>query len=224
MDLPPIPDDDVLAEPTRARLFAELAALRRAATTDELAARVGRHPNSSRTQLERLVEAGLVERRLRPQRRGRPRDEWAVAPTARPAGQPPRGYAQLSRWLARASRGERLEQVEAAGHAIGLELVDDAPPRPLAQALNDALGALGFAPRQEAADDTVVYVLESCPYRDAVAENPAVVCTLHRGITRGLVERLEPTAALVEFVAKDPRRAGCRIAVRPGAPVAAAGD
>jgi predicted ArsR family transcriptional regulator len=224
MDLPRIPEDDVLAEPIRARLFAELAALRRAATTDELAARVGRHPNTSRTQLERLADAGLVERRKSPQRRGRPRDEWAIVPAARPAGQPPRGYAQLSRWLARASGGERLEEVEETGRAIGRELVDDDRRRPLAQALLDALGALGFAPRQETGDRTVGYVLENCPYRDAVSENPAVVCTLHRGITRGLVERLDPTATLVEFVAKEPRRAGCRIGVRLDGPAAAVGD
>jgi len=60
MDVPPQPD--ALALPTRKRLFAELSELRRPAGTEELAGRVGLHPNGVRTQLERLREAGLVSR------------------------------------------------------------------------------------------------------------------------------------------------------------------
>ena len=60
MDVPPQPD--ALALPTRRRLFAELSELRRPAGTEELAGRVGLHPNGVRTQLERLHEAGLVTR------------------------------------------------------------------------------------------------------------------------------------------------------------------
>jgi predicted ArsR family transcriptional regulator len=215
MDLPPtIPEDDVLAEPTRARLFAALAALRRPATTQELADRVGRHPNTSRLQLARLADAGLVERRQTPQRRGRPRHEWAIVPTARPAGQPPQAHAQLSQWLARATRKAQLDQVEKAGREIGRELLAGAQARPFAQAMRDVLTALGFAPALHAEANTVSYVLGNCPYREAVAQNQPVVCTLHRGITRGLLDRLDRSASLTEFVANDPYTAGCRIGVR----------
>lgn len=48
-------------------------------------------------------------------------------------------------------------------------------------------------------------------YRDAVRQNQAVVCRLHRGITTGLVERIDPRARLEGFVAKDPYAAGCLI-------------
>lgn len=41
----------------------------------------------------------------------------------------------------------------------------------------------------------------------------AVVCTLHRGITRGLLDRLAPDAQLTGFLAKDPDTAGCEITV-----------
>ena len=58
MDVPSQPD--VLALPTRKRLFAELNELRRPAGTEELAGRVGLHPNGVRTQLERLREAGIA--------------------------------------------------------------------------------------------------------------------------------------------------------------------
>jgi hypothetical protein len=36
-----------------------------------------------------------------------------------------------------------------------------------------------------------------------------VVCTLHRGMTRGLLGALDPTAELAGFVPRDPDRAGC---------------
>ncbi|MEA2403094.1 MAG: hypothetical protein QOK00_3497, partial [Thermoleophilaceae bacterium] len=103
MDLPAARPDDVLSQPTRARLFNLLGALGRPASTDELARELGLHPNGVRIHLERLLEAGLVLRGRAPQPRGRPRDEWSVSADAEPGGAPPRAYDDLSRWLARAT-------------------------------------------------------------------------------------------------------------------------
>ena len=58
------------------------------------------------------------------------------------------------------------------------------------------------------------YVLGNCPYRDAVAENQPVVCALHRGMTSGLLERLDRKARLTGFLPKDPYRAGCFVDVK----------
>src|ERR1035438_2408073 len=59
MDSPPAMDpEDVLAQPTRARLFALLGELKRAAGTVELAERLDLHPNGVRSHLERMEEAG----------------------------------------------------------------------------------------------------------------------------------------------------------------------
>jgi predicted ArsR family transcriptional regulator len=214
MDLPPLPPDDVLATPARARLFQALAALRRPATTAELAERTGRHPNTTRVQLNELAEAGLIESRTVRRPMGRPRHEWVIAPGAHPGGERPQAHRQLSAWLARALRDP--DEVEAVGRGIGHELAPEHAGRPLDDAMQDALTALGFAPRRRAPSRARVdYVLGNCPYRDAVAQNPAVVCRLHQGITRGLLDRLEPGAALVEFVAEDPYAAGCLIAIAP---------
>jgi predicted ArsR family transcriptional regulator len=215
MDLPPTSETDVLAQSIRARLFHALAELRRPATTQELAARVGRHPNTVRVQLQRLSDAGLVERRRAAQARGRPRQEWAIVASARPAAQHPQALGQLSQWLARAIGGSgRLEDIEAAGREIGRELAPEHHGRPVVDALQDALAALGFAPGWHPVNGGHVrYVLGNCPYREAVAQNQRVVCTLHRGITEGLLDRLDPSARLADFVAKDPYRAGCLIDV-----------
>src|SRR5947209_14471107 len=99
MDAPARPDD-ALAQPTRRRVFDVLGELRRPTGTDELAQRLALHPNGVRTHLERLSEAGLVERRRTRQARGRPRDMWTIAADAQPGGEKPSGYVDLARWLA----------------------------------------------------------------------------------------------------------------------------
>lgn len=214
MDLPPRAHRDVLALPLRAELFEALAALTRPATTQELADRVGRHHNSVRKQLQRLADAGLVERRVAPQERGRPRDAWAIAADASPGGRPPDGHGQLSRWLARAVTGPGdLASIEATGREIGRELAAGANGRPVEESLLDALAALGYVPRADARPGGFTFVLRNCPYREAVLQNQPAICALHRGITQGMVDRLDPTAQLAAFVPKPPLQAGCRIEI-----------
>lgn len=77
-----------------------------------------------------------------------------------------------------------------------------------------ALSALGFQPELETKEGTLVCTLGNCPYRDAVRENQEVVCTLHRGITQGLLDVIDPKAKLTSFVPGDPEEAGCLIEVR----------
>ncbi len=206
---------DVLAQPTRARLFAHLAALGRPAGTNELAAELGLHPSGVRVHLERLHSAGLVARERVPQTLGRPRHSWSIASDAQPGGEPPGSYRQLARWLARSipARPGRLREVERAGRELGRELPSTRGRSPAEETMGRALTALGFAPQREPAQDRVVFRLGNCPYRDAVRENQPVVCTLHRGLTRGLLDQLAPGARLANFVPKDPNRAGCLIDV-----------
>jgi predicted ArsR family transcriptional regulator len=217
MDLPTRPDP-VLGPPTRARLFAMLGELRRPAGTEDLAERLGLHPNGVRAHLERMREAGLVTRE-RPRRgRGRPRDMWSLAPDAAPGGDPPTAYADLGRWLARliqAGTGS-LRRVEAAGRRIGSELAPQEAAGPAEEAMHATLVALGFQPAREPRRGGLTYRLCNCPYRDAVRENQAVVCTLHRGMTRGLLDALAPKTELAGFAPRDPYDAGCLIELRGG--------
>ena len=208
--------DDVLAQPTRARLFALLGELKRPAGTVELAKRLELHPNGIRIHLERMEQAGLVQRTQVRQPRGRPPDEWRIASQARPGGSAPRGYQDLGRWLARALRAGARGSVgmEATGRQIGRELAPgDAPAS--AESFETSLAALGFQPTIERRDaDRATFCLGNCPYRDAVNENQPAICALHKGITRGLLDALAPDAKLTAFVPHDPDRAGCTIEVR----------
>jgi len=162
-----------------------------------------------------LEVAGLICRERAPQPRGRPRDSWSVAPDASPGAEPPDAYRQLARWLARStpSRPGRLREIERAGRELGRELPRDrigSPP----EAMGRTLTALGFAPQRERSEvERVVFRLGNCPYRDAVRENQPVVCTLHRGLTLGVLDEIEPSALLTKFIPEDPDRAGCLIEV-----------
>lgn len=221
MDVPTRPGD-ALAQPTRARLFGLLSELRRPASTDELAEVLNLHPNGVRVHLERMHEVGLVVRQAERRGRGRPRNTWSISPDAQPGGDPPTGYAELSRWLVRslAMGGTRIRDVETAGRQIGRELARDGAESGAEQRLYDMLVTLGFQPeRRHEADDRLTYCLRNCPYRDAVRERQPLVCGLHRGMTRGLLEAIDPKTKLVGFVPKDPDTAGCLIQTR--GPIAA---
>ena len=206
---------DLLAQPTRSRLFATLQELRRTATTEELAAVLDMHVNGVRRHLERMHEGGLLERRRARHGRGRPRDEWSVAADASPSGALPDGYTEIARWLARAipTGPGRLRQVERTGREVGREL---APGKSadLPASIHQAFSALGFRPALEVGSGgSLSCELRNCPYRESVRENPEVVCALHRGITVGLLEQLDPDARLTRFEPRDPDRAGCMVEI-----------
>jgi predicted ArsR family transcriptional regulator len=212
MDLPH--SSDLLAQPTRARIFAWLVDHRSAVGTEELAKRLGLHPNGVRRHLERLHQAGLVERGRARGEVGRPGDRWLVAAGAHPGGERPSGYADLARWLARAipAGPGRLREVERTGREIGREL---APAEGDAvESFREVVAALGFQPSMDVhREGGFTCRLENCPYRLSVRENQDVVCGLHRGITEGLLEELDAGARLVRFEPHDPDRAGCVIDV-----------
>jgi predicted ArsR family transcriptional regulator len=56
--------------------------------------------------------------------------------------------------------------------------------------------------------DQVMFCLCNCPYANAVHEDQAAVCALHKGFTRGLLDVLAPQAKLAGFVPHDPDKAG----------------
>ena len=213
---PEIARDDALAQPSRARLFDLLVELRRTATTAELATKLDMHPNGVRIHLERLENVGLVTRTRRQGARGRPADAWTIDPDARPRGQAPLGYLDLGRWLARSidRRPTSLSNLERTGREIGREIAPKEAIQGL-EAVQRTLAALGFAPSVQAHHgDRLTVCLGNCPYQDVVRENQQAVCTLHKGITRGLLDVLAPGATLERFVPHDPAKAQCVLELR----------
>lgn len=194
--------------PTPTRLLAALRDLGRPAGTAELAAVLRLHPNGVRSHLEHLRAAGLVLRERERRPRGRPRDLWRPAP-----GSPSQPYADLGRWLARALRpGGR--GVEETGREVGRELAEARAPA----SMEEGLAALGFEPQRLPMAGGAAFELRTCPYREAAREQREVVCALHRGITRGLLDELAPGAELTGFVARDPDTAGCLVEIEGRVP------
>jgi predicted ArsR family transcriptional regulator len=211
MDLPQN-GDEVLTQRSRARMFSWLAERREPASTEELAAAMKMHPNGVRRHLERMQEAGLVERSRSKGRRGRPVDLWVIAAEANPGGERPSGYTDLARWLARAipPGRNRLREVEKAGREIGRELAPSGQEGDPTEGFRQALSSLGFRPALESkADGGFICRLENCPYVESVRENQPIVCALHKGITSGLLAEILPGARLASFEPRDPEVAGC---------------
>ena len=75
--------------------------------------------------------------------------------------------------------------------------------------------ALGFQPSVEVdgGDGHSTCTLGNCPYRESVRESPEVICTLHRGITEGILDQIDPAVRLARFEPKDPDHAGCVVGV-----------
>ena len=218
MDLPNS-SAGILAQPTRARLFTLVQEARAPASTDELARCLGLHANGVRRQLERLREAGLLERRRVRHGTGRPRDEWTLAPGASPGGERPHAYGDLARWLARAipATPARVREVERTGREIGRELAPARADDP-GDVFRNVFAALGFQPVVGAGPgDSITCELCNCPYRDSVRENQEVVCGLHRGLTQGLLDEVAPGSRLTRFEPHDPDRAGCMVEVATAA-------
>ena len=171
------------------------------------------------------------ERERRP--RGRPRDTWAISADAQPGADPPSAYRDLGRWLVRALVNGKapVRNAEATGRQIGRKLASENSEAPLEQRFRGALVALGFQPYVElVSEERLTYhhpwgkasdVAEramtpwaTVPNRDAVAERPQVVCGLHRGIMRGLLDAIDPRTRLTGFVPHDPNAAGCVVHLR----------
>ncbi len=219
MDLP-IPSEEILAQPTRARIFELLVADKRPVPTGTIAKRLDLHVNGVRRHLERLAGAGLIERRVERGGRGRPGDRWVVAPGANPGGHKPTAYAELAVWLAEAipPEPEALERVEEVGFRIGRSLRSASAEQSgesVAEAFSDAFAALGFQPEVSRSEDGGFDCrLGNCPYLESATANREAVCGLHRGMTRGLLERVDDQAELVRFEPHDPGKAGCVVTVR----------
>jgi predicted ArsR family transcriptional regulator len=148
---------------------------------------------------------------------------WVIAPDARPGGDPPSAYANLGRWLARAIVPGRtsLRRIAETGREIGRELAPESGAGAAEEKMHATLASLGFQPRRAVDGQELTYTLCNCPYRDAVRENQAVVCALHRGLTRGLLDAIAPATKLTGFVPRDPYEAGCLIELRGGLAVEA---
>lgn len=211
------------APPTRRAILEALDASPEGMTAAGLASALGRHPNGVRRQLRALTRDGSVgaERELSG-RRGRPAVRYRVAGERRQTVATQRLAAMLVELVGEI--GPEESEVEEFGRRQASRLAETADGR---KALLDLLTTMGFAPRETtparaSREGCLEVVLGHCPFAGAVrADGGKLVCVLHRGLSRGLVE-MSPTGRLTAFDIKPPEQAGCRIAAEGLDPPAAA--
>ncbi|HEX5333861.1 MAG TPA: helix-turn-helix domain-containing protein [Cellulomonas sp.] len=194
-----------------------------------IAAQVGLHPNTVRTHLDQLVDAGLVESSIEVRTTpGRPRvlfrasaaapaaeaDSYkllagilastidAGAPVPAPGGPTPGGAA------AEAGRRWGRTVVGSDGPANGSVDVEHGVARIVA-----LLDDVGFEPRlsahplpahasQGSGDPGArgtVIELHRCPFRDVAVEHSDVVCGVHLGLMQGALEQMGAPATSIRL-------------------------
>jgi predicted ArsR family transcriptional regulator len=196
-----------LASRTRRRVLGVLGESPNPLDAAAIAERFGIHVTTARFHLEQLEDAGLVERVVhRGGQRGRPRVLFRAVPDAHTED----ALRQLNSVLVDAlthdadgGRSRARDAGERWSHAFADQAddgTDDADP------LLRIFERLGFEPeeRDERPEPAQrVIELRGCPFRDTAAEHPEVVCSAHRGLLDGTIQRLghdAGEATLLPFV------------------------
>lgn len=206
-----------LGEATRYRIFQYVTASGGPVGVAEITAHVGVNHNSVRQHLAKLCAAELlVEEQVRSGGRGRPALRYRPAPTNAALWGASSPYEHLAVLLLEVMGGADPHEVGRAAGRRALAGADrDADPLDV---LQGEMTRQGFHCRREETGTMVELVVTRCPFEVAAAANPDVVCELHRGMTRGMVEGLGDEVVHIGLLPGDPRTAGCRIQLEPAKP------
>jgi predicted ArsR family transcriptional regulator len=183
---------------SRARVLAVLQDAGEALSVGQVAARVGLHPNTTRFHLDGLVGAGVADRAVEDRDRpGRPRTLYTARPGSPPSGQ--RSYRLLAEILTGYLASETEQPAQAAqraGQVWGRYLSRRPPPFRRTDAatatrqLVETLDEIGFAPEAVTTGEAVRILLRHCPFRETAEQHREVVCSVHLGLMRGVLDEL----------------------------------
>jgi predicted ArsR family transcriptional regulator len=193
--------------PSRRRVLALLQDAGRPMTAHEVGERLEVHPNSVRFHLDALAAEGYVvrdrESRSAP---GRPSVTYAATPEAPPVAR--RRYPLLARVLAGVI-DERLGDPAATSERAGRDWSRSLPlPGPgsgeLTEALaldvlTDSLDEVGFDSRAVEDEEGLRIEVSHCPFLEVAADHEDVVCALHLGLMRGVLERVQAPVHVLEL-------------------------
>jgi predicted ArsR family transcriptional regulator len=176
-----------------------------------LTARFGLNHNAIRQHLAKLCDAGLViEEVAAREGPGRPRLQYRPALVADADWGIPSPYEELSLMLLEIVRSGRAPRDVGAqaGRALAGDLPHTADP---VDRLEINATRLGFEPRRVTNRSSIDLILGRCPFQAAATADPAVVCELHRGLAEGIAEATGGSLEVTDLIARDPRKAGCRL-------------
>lgn len=198
-----------LGDPTRYRVFRYLADADRPVGVAELTAQFGFNHNAIRQHLAKLVDARLVSETTAPTGgSGRPPLAYEVSPGVDSRWGVTGPYERLSLLLTEIINtadapervGWRAGQRYRKATADSVGVVDN---------LADTMARMGFEPTVRARGKLIDVVLNTCPFATTAVADPDIVCALHLGMARGITDATD--IVVDELIAKDPRRAKCRL-------------
>jgi Predicted transcriptional regulator len=191
-----------LGEDTRFAIFREIAGAEKPQTVRDLVRTFGMHHSAVRIHLNRLHDAGLIISKPIDRRGtvGRPQLVYLPNPTATSLTLPPRNFELLARMaleFALASAGTDLPAEEFAtswgnayirdGGQAGTHL---SLPEAL-DALVDELRGMGGSPMlAQLNGDGYALVEHNCLFGDVSSRYEPLVCSLHQGAIRGMLQEL----------------------------------
>jgi predicted ArsR family transcriptional regulator len=200
-----------LGDPTRHGLFRYIATSEQPVDVAELTDHFGFNHNAIRQHLAKLVDADLVvEERAPASGPGRPRLLYSMDPAVDSRWGVSGPYERLSLLLTEIIRsGDGPREV---GRRAGRQLREGSPSDGVAQ-LRTAMARQGFEPEVRHRRDGPEILLQACPFESSALADPETVCQLHLGLAEGIVGD-DGSVEVEELVAKDPRRANCRLELR----------
>lgn len=200
-----------LGDSTRHAIFRALADAPGPVDIATLTDRFALNHNAIRQHLAKLCAAGLVVEEVGPSSGpGRPRLQYRPALVTGGDWGIPSPYEHLATMLVEALRsGRSPREVGAeAGRQLAATVPGSADP---VDRLETIAAQRGFEPRRVERRGSVDLVLESCPFQVTASLAPDIVCQLHLGLAEGIAEATGGSMEVTELVARDPRRAGCRL-------------
>ncbi|CAN5771031.1 helix-turn-helix domain-containing protein [soil metagenome] len=193
-----------LGDPTRRAIYVAVRESPEPFTTARVAELFEIHPNVARHHLDKLAHDGwLVVSRHRPTGTGgpgagRPAKMYVASSREVSLHFSPRRYELLAdllmRLLARIAPSDISRVAQEVGAEYGRELAmeigapEEAGYASAVQAVAVAMTGLGFSMDPDIAGQQLL--TSNCPFGEAAADHPDVVCSLDRGIITGLMGAL----------------------------------
>ncbi len=192
-----------LGEETRFSIYREIASAGHPLTVKDLVARFGMHHSAIRIHLNKLEDARLIvsQKQHNPGTVGRPQLAFLLHPETLSITLPTRNYEFLSDLtMSLLQSGGGADSAEGFGYTWGgayVQKVDhgwDAPvPFDLSvDILIEVLNSLGTSIEKSPTAGPAACILEqhNCPFLEVARRHQPLVCTLLRGVARGILEAL----------------------------------
>ncbi len=192
-----------LGEETRFSIYREIASASRPLTVKDLVARFGMHHSAIRIHLSKLEDASLIvsQKKHNPGTVGRPQLAFLPHPETLSITLPTRNYEFLSDLaMSLIQSGGGADSAEAFGYQWGGAHVTKADhgwdaPVPFDLAVDILIGELNsfgtsIEKSQTAGPAACILEQRNCPFLEVATRHQPIVCTLLRGVARGMLEAL----------------------------------